>query len=653
MICELTRYKKNPILAPNPDNSWEAQAAFNGCPVTFDGHIYLLYRALSKPQNVLGQQMPLSSVGKAVSTDGISFGNRKQFIIPEHKWEQYGCEDPRVTRLGKKYFIFYTALSTYPFRPEGIKIGLAITRDFKSIEEKHQVTTFNSKAMALFPGRVGGKLAALLAVNTDRPPAKIGLAVFDSVEQIWSPEFWEGWYNYLDEHTLVLQRSTDDHIEVGAPPIKTRHGWLLLYSYIRNYFNPPATFEIHAVLLDLKDPRKIKARTEYPLLLPDYWYEKYGMVPNIVFPSGAVVIGESLYIYYGAADTTCALAITDLNDLLKSLRKTNTSGRMERFTGNPILQPRSEHPWEAKAVFNPAVIREGDKVHILYRAMSHDNTSVFGYASSTDGFRIDESLDEPVYLPRVDFEQKLVPGGNSGCEDPRLTRVGDTIYMCYTAYDGRHEPRIALTSIPLADFVARTWNWTKPILISRPGEMDKDAAVFPKKFGGKYAFLHRLNESIWLDFVEDLKFENNRWLGGNIIMGPHQEPPGTLKIGIAAPPIATESGWLLLYHVVSKKETLCYYLNAAILDRDSPGRVLARGKNPILEPLTTYEKEGQVANVVFPCGAVIIDGKLFVYYGAADQVIGLATLELRKLLRSLRLDSKADMCTSEPGVINK
>lgn len=634
-MSEIRRSAKNPILAPNPNKAWESEATFNCCPIVVADRVHLLYRAVCPSQMVGDKKIPLSTIGHALGTDGIRFGYRRQLIKPEYDWEQFGCEDPRVTKVGNRYFIFYTAISTFPFNSEGIRVGLAITKDFQEIEAKHPVTTFNSKAMTLFPGRVGGKLAALLSVNTDKPPAKIGLAFFDHEEQIWAPEYWEGWYTFLDRHVLDLERSSSDHVEVGASPLKTPNGWLLIYSHIQNYFHPPATYGIEAVLLDLNDPTKILARTEEPILLPEYWYEKYGVVPNVIFPSGALIMGKSLHIYYGAADTTCAVATIGMNDFMKTLSRMPPRIQLERFDGNPIIEPRTDHPWEAKAVFNPGAIRENGKVHIVYRAMSPDNTSVLGYASSKDGFTIDERLDEPIYLPRADFEQKLVPGGNSGCEDPRLTVLEDTVYMCYTGFDGRHDPRVALTSISLTDFLAKQWNWSKPILISPPGTMDKDAAFFPRKFEGKFAILHRLGKGIWLDMVENLGFKDDNWLMGNVIMSPNQEPAGTEKIGIAGPPIATEAGWLLIYHVVGKKETVYYYSKAALLDNENPSRVIARGKIPIIEPQMRYEKEGVVPNVVFPCGAVVINDKLFVYYGGADTVIGVATIGLPELLGSL------------------
>jgi predicted GH43/DUF377 family glycosyl hydrolase len=639
---EFKRSEDNPVLLPNKENEWEAEATFNGCPIIHSERIHLLYRAVSSPQKVQGVEMNLSTIGHALSTDGIHFKYRRQFIKPEEEWERFGCEDPRVTRIGNKFYIFYTALSTYPFTADGIRVGLAISPDCQQIEAKHPVTTFNSKAMALFPGTIGGKLAALLSVNTDKPPAKIGLAFFEREDQIWAPEYWEGWYSFLDDHILPLQRSPQDQIEVGAPPIRTQHGWLLIYAYIRNYLSPPATFSIEGVLLDLENPKKILARTEGPWLVPQDVYETYGKVPNVIFPSGALLRGHTVRLYYGAADTTCALATAKLDSLIENMMVTEIETvKLERFFANPIIQPEPKHPWEAKAVFNPAALYEGHKVHLVYRAMSEDNTSVLGYAASKDGFNFNERYDKPIYVPREDFEQKLVPGGNSGCEDPRLTRLGDTIYMCYTAFNGKSVPRVALTSIALDDFLSKNWEWAKPVLISRPRAMDKNAALFPEKIKGKYAFLHRLDSSIWLDFKDSLSFGENEWLKGTVILSSQQEPIPVDKIGMSAPPIKTEIGWLLLYHFVTRAQRhdpqLHYDVSAALLDIDDPTRVIARRRTPLLEPEMSYEREGQVANVVFPCGAVVIDDRLFVYYGGADKVIGVATIKLPELLESLLL----------------
>jgi predicted GH43/DUF377 family glycosyl hydrolase len=310
--------------------------------------------------------------------------------------------------------------------------------------------------------------------------------------------------------------------------------------------------------------------------------------------------------------------------------------RLNRFSGNPVIKPNPKLPWQSRAVFNPTALYEYGRVHLAYRAMSEDNTSVIGFASSGDGYTFEDQPPEPIYTPRENFEAKLVPGGNSGCEDPRLTRIDETIYMLYTAFNGRSEPRVALSHISVDDFIARCWNWSRPILISPPNVPDKDTAIFPKKINGKYAILHRLGVSIWLDMVDDLKFEGNKWLGGHIIMSPKDELADTEKVGISGPPIETKHGWLLLYHCVSRKtQPMTYYVATALLDLKDPSKVIARRKVPILEPETPYELYGQVNNVVFPCGAVIIGDELFVYYGGADSVIGVATMKVSELMNSL------------------
>jgi predicted GH43/DUF377 family glycosyl hydrolase len=633
----MRRSEENPILIPFSENEWEADGAFNGCPVHDGGKIHFVYRAVSPPQNIDGFELPISTVGYALSSDGIHFKNRHQFIKPDSEWDKFGCEDPRVTKMNGKFYIFYTALSNFPFCADCIKVGLAITTDFKKIKEKHSVTPFNAKAMSLFPDKVAGRYAVVLSVNTDLPPTRIAVAYFDREEQMWSPTYWEGWYSLLNDNIIPLQRSPRDHIEAGAPPIKTKYGWLLIYSYIQNYFSPPAVFGIEAALLDINNPQRIIARTDKPLLVPQEEYEKYGKVPNIVFPTGAIVKEGTLYIYYGAADTTCAVASCKLETLLEDMLETKIKQiRLNRFSGNPIIKPDAKLAWQSRAVFNPTALYEYGRVHLAYRAMSEDNTSVIGFASSGDGYNFEDRPTEPMYTPREAFEAKLVPGGNSGCEDPRLTKIGETIYMLYTAFNGKSEPRVALSYIKLDDFITRCWNWSRPILISPPNVPDKDAALFPKKIKGKYAILHRLGVSIWLDYVDDLQFGGNKWLKGNVIMSPKDELPDTEKLGISGPPIETREGWLLLYHCVSRKtQPMTYYVAAALLDLKDPSKVIARRKVPILEPETYYELNGQVGNVVFPCGAVVIGEDLFVYYGGGDTVIGVATMKLSELMNSL------------------
>ncbi len=633
----IKRSSKNPVLLPDREHFWEAEAAFNGCPVKDGKTIHFLYRAVSSYHyhTEAGIQMQNSTIGYAVTRDGVTFKNRRQLFVGTEAWEKFGCEDPRVTKLDDTFYVFYTALSAYPPRPEGIRVAVALTKDFETITERHLVTPFNAKAMALFPERINGKFVAILTVNTDLPPAKIAIATFDHQEEIWSEVYWQKWYASLDDHVVPIQRDINDHIEVGAPPLKTKYGWLFFHSYIRNYFSSDRTFGIEAAVLDLNDPRRIVGRTNSPILVPDDEYELFGKIPNIVFPSGALIDKGKVYLYYGAADTTVCLATCAVNDLLKDiLAPKRSSVVFLRSDANPILEPVPEHDWESRAVFNPATIYEGGKLHILYRAMSLDNTSTFGYASSSDGVHIDERLPGAVYVPREPFEMKS-QSGNSGCEDPRITRVGDILYVCYTAFDGKNAPRVALTSITLEDFLAKKWNWATPKLISPPGLPDKDACVFPEKVNGRYLVFHRMKDSINIMFVPDLEFKEGTWLEENEWVRPRQDAWDSRKIGIASPPLKTKAGWLLLYHGVSDRDQR-YRVGALLLDLKNPTKVLSRTPYPIFEPEASYEKDGEVPNVVFPCGAAILGKQLFIYYGGGDRVVGVATVELAKLLRSLK-----------------
>jgi beta-1,2-mannobiose phosphorylase / 1,2-beta-oligomannan phosphorylase len=632
------RSSENPILVPDAKSPWEAVAAHNPAVVEAKGTVHMLYRAVSVKQKVADAELEISSVGHATSKDGVHFKDRTQLFGPQYDWEKFGCEDPRVTEFEGRFFIFYTAVQA--FSADGIKVAVAITSDLQKIEEKHLVTPFNAKAMALFPERVNGKIAAILTVNTDRPPARICLALFDRIEDIWSEEYWKEWYADWQHHAIPIEQNDDkDQIEVGSAPLLTKEGWLLFYSYIYNYFSPPAVFGIQSILLDMKDPRKIVGEVKRPFLVPEEEYEYYGRVPHVVFPSGALIRKKNVYVYYGATDTVSCVAVLPLAGLLEQMVFT-AKRELSRFEGNPIISPIREHAWEAQATFNPAAVFVDGKVRILYRAMSDDNTSTIGYASSVDGVHIAKRLPEPIYVPREDFERKLVPGGNSGCEDPRVTKMGDTLYMLYTAFDGKGPPRVAFTSIREKDFIAHEWKWTKPVLISPPGMDDKDAALFPRKIGGKYWFLHRLGSDIWIDSVNDLAFDGaTKFLGGKILMRPRDSMWDSKRIGGTSPPIETKYGWLLFYHGIDRR-TGHYNVRAALLDLKDPTLVLYRTHDSLLDPVMPYEKSGIVANVVFPCGAVMMKNQLYVYYGGADKVVGVATLDMNVIVSGLAHEAK-------------
>ena len=339
---------------------------------------------------------------------------------------------------------------------------------------------------------------------------------------------------------------------------------------------------------------------------------------------------------------------------------------LERFVGNPILGPDAKNRWETKAAFNPAALYEGGKVHILYRAIGETDVSVLGYASSFDGLHINERLDKPVYVPREPFEgvnphhpYSLQPpgiyvsggGGSGGCEDPRLTRIEDRVYMTYVAYDGHSHPRVALTSIQINDFLKQKWDWKKPVLITPPYIVDKNACILPERINGKYVIFHRVFPNILIDFVDNLEFDGkSRWLVGQYKIPTRilSSDWDNLKVGCGPPPMKTKYGWLLIYQAVGSNDESRYKIGAMLLDLQDPTKVLARTKTPILEPLAAYENEGCKYGVVYPCGAVIIEDRLFVYYGGADTVVCVATAKLESFLERLAEDHRESNPMSLP-----
>jgi predicted GH43/DUF377 family glycosyl hydrolase len=236
----------------------------------------------------------------------------------------------------------------------------------------------------------------------------------------------------------------------------------------------------------------------------------------------------------------------------------------------------------------------------------------------------------------------VYPSGGSwgGAEDPRLTRIGDRVYMFFIALEGL--PQLAMTSISLDDFLDHCWKWEKPTIIVPPGTANKCGCAFPEKINGKYAVLHRGVSfgnfhvpDIWIDYVDDIDFKT-----GEVLRGHHSIPLrkgywDSIKIGAGAPPIKTKYGWLLIYFGIGDKDPSRYKIGAMLLDLKNPEKVLHRSSEPILEPDEWYENEGHKAGIAYPCGAVVKNGTLFVYYGGADTVVCVATANLEEFLQML------------------
>lgn len=305
--------------------------------------------------------------------------------------------------------------------------------------------------------------------------------------------------------------------------------------------------------------------------------------------------------------------------------------RLERYVGNPILQPQPKHLWESKAVFNCATVYNGGKVHMLYRAIGeYDNyISRIGYAVSRDGVNFVRNK-EPIFTPKVEFDK-------GACEDPRITKIDNKFYVTYVALckppfeGGKYVPnstRIALASTNNFREFKRHGD------ITPKGAKERDAVFFPEKIKGRYVMLHRPRNwigdkygtkkpSIWIAYSNDLI----HWYGHKIVMKPH-EWWEFKQIGAGAPPIKTERGWLEFYHGVDKNHV--YRLGVALFDLADPSILLARQGDPILEPEKCYEVHGDASNIVFTCGAIRLGNQYYVYYGGADKVIGVATVNVDK-----------------------
>ncbi|HEY4478887.1 MAG TPA: hypothetical protein VI981_00820 [Candidatus Paceibacterota bacterium] len=330
--------------------------------------------------------------------------------------------------------------------------------------------------------------------------------------------------------------------------------------------------------------------------------------------------------------------------------KDRKKGILKRFSKNPIIEP-TEKNWEVGGTFNPTALYLDGKVHLLYRAVGQDGFSYIGYATSADGKNVDERLDYPVYTPRAHFEggngyTKDSPGlfysGGSwgGCEDPKVTRIDDTIYMTYVAHSGYWPMRTALTSISVEDFLNRKWKWTPPMLMSPPNVGSKSVVILPEKVNDQFVIFHRMWPSIMIDHVPALEFgEGKRWLKGEYRIIPRRSFWDSRKLSMGSAPIKTKKGWLAIYNAVDRIDGSQYKIGAMLLRLDDPREVIARTKLPLLAPQAWYENDGK-PGVVYPGGAVELDQMLHVYYGGGDKVSCVATISTEELLWHLEKDSQ-------------
>lgn len=261
-----------------------------------------MIRKSSNPQEI-EYLTSLSYIRIARSKDGRNFTiDEKPFLYPSNKLESFGIEDPRVTPIGDTYYICFTAMS-----PLGIGGAMVSTKDFVTIQHHGMIFPPENKDIVIFPEKVNGKYYAL-----HRPGLK----------SIGKPEIWIAesdnllhWGNH--QHLIGLRDGMWDsgRIGGGAVPIKTERGWLVLY----HGATPENRYCMGGLLLDLNNPAVVVARSDHPILEPETDYEKEGFYGNVVFSCGAIVEGDTVKMYYGAADTSMACAEWSLEEILDSL----------------------------------------------------------------------------------------------------------------------------------------------------------------------------------------------------------------------------------------------------------------------------------------------------------------------------------------------
>jgi len=302
---------------------------------------------------------------------------------------------------------------------------------------------------------------------------------------------------------------------------------------------------------------------------------------------------------------------------------------LRRSDANPILTA-VDVPYPANSVFNPGAARVGDETILLLRIEDLRGISQLHVARSTDG--VTDWRFEPEPLLRSDEERH--PEEIWGCEDARLTWLPEREEwaIAYTAYS-RRGPLVSLAMT--RDF--RSVRRLGPVM---PPE-DKDAALFPRRFDGRWAMIHRPsplrgNAHMWISFSPDLR----HWGDHSLLLEARDGAWWDAgKIGLGPPPLETPEGWLLMYHGVHATAAgPIYRAGLALLDLENPRVVLGRTDEWIFGPSAPYEVTGDVGHVVFPCGWVLDPAGevVSVYYGAGDSVVGLATVRLADLLACVR-----------------
>jgi predicted GH43/DUF377 family glycosyl hydrolase len=258
---------------------------------------------------------------------------------------------------------------------------------------------------------------------------------------------------------------------------------------------------------------------------------------------------------------------------------------------------------------------------ITYQGKDYLTTlSHFRLVCSDDGIHFNEPQDQQPIFGRGQLE-------SYGIEDCRVSKIGDTYYLTYTA--------VSALGVGVGMITTQNWkDFSRKGLILPPH--NKDCALFEEKIGEKYYALHRPSSPvlggnyIWIGESPDLL----HWGNHKCIATSRKGMWDSARVGAGAAPIRTSEGWLEIYHGANEQHRYC--LGALLLDLDDPSKVLARSNAPIMEPSAPYELTGFFGNVVFTNGQIVKGDQVTVYYGASDEVICGATLSVNEILNSLK-----------------
>ncbi len=343
-----------------------------------------------------------------------------------------------------------------------------------------------------------------------------------------------------------------------------------------------------------------------------------------------------------------------------------------------ILFIKTALGFEVEGVLNPAVIYEQEFIHIFYRAVGKGNYSTVGYCKFKNPLEIESRSDTPVLFPQFDYECQ-------GVEDPRIVKIDELFYLTYTAYDGVNAlgalaiskdlvhweklglivpqitydefNRLAGSKEKLNDKYLRYNEHEQQI--EKQGKKillwDKNVIFFPRRINGKLFFLHRIRPDIQIVSVENLsELTSEFWQAyflhftDHIILCPKYDHEVSY-IGGGCPPIETAYGWLLIYHGVHDTVNgYVYSACAALFDLENPKKEIARLPHALFKPEHDWELKGEVNNVCFPTGAIVVNDTLYIYYGAADEQIACASVSISALIQELLLfREQKNPCTTD------